>query len=140
MYRQVKKLKPHWLLSIPNRGLNVYRQNLTTKRWWFVRSLLTQPTPHLLQIVSSETEYKWSKKRVQGDEKLQHLVFLKLQKNRYCWSFHIAHRMSSWLNDSWQSSINSSTTSFKWLLNKYLSKLNIHFLSEIRTSPNAPNL
>ena len=128
MYRQVKKLKPHWLLSIPKRELNVYRQNLTTKRWWFVRSLLTQPSPHLLQ------------KQVQWDEELQHLVFLKLQKNRYCWSFHIAHRMSWWLNDSWQSSINSSTTSFKWLLNKYLSKLDIHFLWEIRTSPNEPNL
>ena len=44
--------------------------------------------------------------------------FLKLRKNQYWWSFHIAHKMRMQLNDYCQSSINSPIKSFKWLLKR----------------------
>ena len=96
--------------------------------------MIRQVSPNLSRTVSSEAiSISRIENKVKKMSTLHHLVFLKLQKNRYFWSFHIAKRMSLQLSDSWQNSINLPIKSFIWLLNGSLRKLKFYFLWKRRT-------
>ena len=112
--------------------LNVYRQ-ISTKML-IRQSLITQVTPHLSRTVSSETmSISRIKDKTKKMNTLYYLIFLKLRKNRYCCSFHIAPKMSSQLNDSWQNSINFPIKNFGWVLSGSLRKLKVSCLCKRRT-------
>ena len=101
--------------------------------------MITQVIHHLSQIVSSEiisiTRMNDNNKKM--NTSYHHFFFffffLKLWKNQYWWRFHINHRMSSLLNDSCQSSVNSPIKSFKWPLSRSLRNLKVCFLWKIKT-------